>query len=76
MSAGLLAKASSLRRNSAVAACEGVPTALLTPGSMLKLSRYLHQLQSEVEFLRDVREIQAARIRQLGGDVTRGDGSQ
>ena len=76
---GLLARADSLRTRIGlseeqlirsvycVQACDGIPSELLTTGAVLKLSRYLHQVQTEVEFLRDVREIQARMIREAGG---------
>ena len=54
-----------LRAKALAEACEGIPTEKLSPGVVLKLAKYLSQLQAEVEFLRHVRTLQAARIREL-----------
>jgi hypothetical protein len=63
------------RRSAALAACEGIPTRLLAPGCVLKLSTYLRDLETKVQILEAVRELQAAKIRELGGAVTKGDGA-
>lgn len=66
---GLLAEAEAMRNRLCVEACAGVPVHALTPGSVLKLATYTGQVVAEVEFLRNVRELQAKEIRELRAEV-------